>query len=153
MADLENLSRDDWEALLHAPFAAYSVVAAADEAATEAQFRQLRDEIGAGADAFPDGTIGRELADAVAENLDILWSAYRASGRSPRDTLKRAAKGLRGLPDAESIAVRDWLLVVALRVARANRTMGEATVTHEEVAALVELAGWLDRPVPDILEG
>lgn len=148
MGDPAKLSRDDWEALLHAPFAVYSSVAGADQPAMEAQFRRLRDEIVAGQGAFPDGTIGRAMADAVAANMDMLWGAYHASGRKPQDVIKRAVKALRRVPDDEAVAIRDWLLVMAVRVAVASRMAGRAAVSSVESAAIRDLAGWLQRPMP-----
>lgn len=150
MGDPAKLKRDDWEALLHAPFAVYSSVAGADEPAMEAQFRRLGDEIVAGQGAFPDATIGRAMADAVAANMDMLWGAYHASGRKPQDVIKRAVKALRRAPEDEAVAIRDWLLVMAVRIANASRTSGEAAVSPAESTAIRDLAGWLKRPMPEI---
>ncbi|MDP1839028.1 MAG: hypothetical protein Q8L19_11055, partial [Reyranella sp.] len=141
--------RDDWEALLQAPFAVYSTVAGADEPATEAQFRRLGDEILAGQGAFPDATIGRAMAEAVAANVDMLWGAYHASGRKPHDVIKRAVKALGRAPDDEAVAIRDWLLAMAVRIAEASRMAGEAAVSPVETSAIRDLAGWLQRPMPE----
>lgn len=152
MGDPAKLSRDDWEALLHAPFAVYSTVAGADEPAMEAQFRRLGDEILAGQGAFPDATIGRALAEAVAANVDMLWGAFHASGRKPRDVITRAVAALRRAPDDEAVAIRDWLLAMAVRIAEASRTSGEAAVSPVETSAIRDLAGWLQRPMPETPE-
>ncbi len=153
MGDPEKLSRDDWEALLHAPFAVYSTIVAADEEATLAQFRHLNEELLTGQGTFADGSIGRAMAEAVAANADILWEAYRASGRHPRDVIRRAMGGLRQVPDEEAVAIRDWLLVLAVGVAEADRVIGEPTVSWDEASAIRELAGWLKRPMPDLAPG
>ncbi len=150
MGDSADLSGDQWEVLLKLPFAAYTIVATAGDVANEAQFRCFREEIEHGRASFGDGTTGAALTDAVAENLDMLWSAYRASGRSPEDLAKRGVKVLGKVPEGESVAVRDWLLLVALRVAAASRVVGEPPVSWSEVYALKDLARWLKRPVPDI---
>jgi hypothetical protein len=152
MSGPEELSRGEWESLLHAPFCVYSAVAATEPEVTEAQFRCLRDEILAAPQAFADGTIGWTLAETLTANLDVLWAAYRNSGRHPGDDLKRARKALKKVPDDESAAIRDWLIVLGIRVARADRTVGEPPVSHEEVSALRDIAGWLQRPVPPLSE-
>ncbi len=154
MVDSASLSGDQWEALLHLPFAIYSTVADADadQGSAEAQFRSFREQISHGRSVFAEGTTGADLANAVAENLDVLWSAYQASGRSPEAVAGRGMKVLRKIDDGESEAIRDWLLVVALGVARAIHTVGEPPVSWNEVFALRDLAGWLKRPVPDIAE-
>jgi hypothetical protein len=153
MGDKGSLSGDQWEALLHLPFAAYSGVLDVERGGAEAQFRAFRDEIDHGRTAFAEGTTGADLASAVASNLDILWSAYQAAGRSPEDVAKRGMKVLRRLPEDESVAIRDWLLGVALRVAGSTRTVGQPAVSWSEVFALRDLARWLKRPVPDITQG
>lgn len=153
MGDTKPLSGDQWEALLHLPFAMYSTVTEVDQGGAEAQFRSFRDEIEHGRTAFAEGTTGAELANAVAGNLDVLWSAYQAGGRSPEDAVKRAMKVLDKIDEQESEAVRDWLLRLALGVARATRTVGEPPVSWNEVFALRDLARWLKRPVPDITQG
>ena len=152
MSDSVELSRDEWESLLHAPFCVYSAVAATELDVTVAQFRCLRDEILAAQQTFADGTFGRTLAESVAANLDVLWSAYQNSGRHPGDDLKRARKALDKVPDEESAAIRDWLIVLAIRVARADRTVGGQPVSHEEVSAIRDIAGWLQRPIPPLGE-
>ncbi len=152
MDDRASLSGDQWEALLHMPFAVYSSVTDADDGGAEAQFRSFREEIEHGRSVFPEGTTGADLANAVAGNLDVLWSAYQASGRSPEEVVGRGMKVLRRIDDGESEAIRDWLLVVALGAARAIHTVGEPPVSWSEVFALRDLARWLKRPVPDITE-
>jgi hypothetical protein len=149
-----SLSGDQWEALLHLPFAVYSTVADADadQGSAEAQFRSLREEIEHGRSVFAEGTTGADLANAVAGNLDVLWSAHRASGRSPEEVAGRAMKVLHKIDSGESEAIRDWLLVVALGVARAIHTVGEPPVSWSEVYALRDLARWLKRPLPAITE-
>ncbi len=152
MSDPEVLSRDEWEALLHAPFCVYSALVATEPEAGEAQFRCLREEILAARQAFADGTIGWTLTESVAANLDVLWAAYQGSGRHPGDDLKRARKALDKVPDDESTAIRDWLIVLAIRVARADRTLGEPPVSHEDLSAIRDIAGWLKRPIPPLGE-
>jgi hypothetical protein len=153
MGDKTSLSGVQWEALLPLPFAVHSTVTDVDQGAAEAQFRSFREEIEHGRSAFAEGTTGAELANAVAGNLDVLWSAYRASGRSPEDVVGRGMKVLRKLPEDESVAIRDWLLTVGLRLAGATRTVGEPPVSWSEAYALRDLARWLKRPVPDITQG
>jgi len=87
--------------------------------AVEAQFRRLGDEIASGGRVFAEGTIGRTMIDALAENMEPLWAGYQASGRPVKDGLKQAVKALRGAPEDESVAIRDWLLVLALAIAGA----------------------------------
>ena len=152
MSDPQDLSREEWESLLHAPFCVYLTVIAAESEVTQAQFRCLRDEVAAARQAFPDGTIGRTLAETVTANLDVLWAAYQSSGRHPGDDLKRARKVLDKAPEEESAAVRDWLIVLGIRIARTDRTVGEPPVSHEEVSAIRDVAGWLQRPIPPLGE-
>ncbi len=152
MSDPADLSRDEWESLLHAPICVYLTVVATETEATEAQFRCLREEIAAAGQAFADGTIGWTLAEAVTANLDVLWAAYQSSGRHPGQDLKRARKVLDKVPDDESAAVRDWLVVLAIRVAKADRTVGDPPVSHEELSAIRDVAGWLRRPIPPLDE-
>ncbi len=149
MGDQVRLSGDDWEALLRLPFAAYSAASQAGEAAGAAQFRRFHEELDAGRAAFAEGTTGASLTDALAANPDTLWSAYHAEGKSPEDAAKRGMKVLRKVPEAESIAIRDWLLLVALRVAAAYRVVGEEPVSRDEAYAIRDLAKWLDRPLPE----
>lgn len=142
------LSVDDWNRLLQAPLCAYSIVTAGK--GTEAAFRRLREELGASDGSFADGTVGRSLAAAAAADLDTLWMAYLASGQDPRDGIRRAMKVLRRLPREEQLAVRAWLLELALRVAEATRMLGEPSLSDPERRAIGELAGQLRVPVPDL---
>ena len=149
MGDPGRLNRGDWEAVLHAPFHVYSAVASIDGEPLEAQFRRLGDEIASGGGAFVEGTIGRTMIDALAENMEPLWAGYQASGRSVEDGLKRATKALRGAPEDEAVAIRDWLLVLALRIAEARRTVGAESVSPDEASTIQGIADWLERPVPE----
>lgn len=149
MGDPGRLERGDWEAVLHAPFHVYSAVASIDGEPLEAQFRRLGDEIASGGGVFAEGTIGRTMIDALAENMEPLWAGYQASGRSVKDGLKQAVKALRRAPDDESIAIRDWLLVLALAIADARRTVGTESVTPDEASTIREVADWLERPAPE----
>ena len=147
-----DLSRNEWEALLQMPLGVYSAVVEAGEEALEAQFRRFQEELGAGASAFPVGTTGATLVEALLANLDSLWAAFHASGRSPGDAVKRGVKVLRKVPDAESVALRDWLLLVAVHIAGASRIVGEDPVSPDEVSVIQHLASWVKRPVPAIAE-
>lgn len=153
MTDPTNLSRDDWEALLHAPFAAYSVVVEAEAEITSAQFRRLREELATAERRFADGTTGRTLVEAVNANLDVLWDAYLAAGHSPGDVVRRAVKALGHVAPEESEAIRDWLAMLAVRVAEADRVVGEGPMSWDELGAMRELAGWLKRPLPELRRG
>ncbi len=145
----QRLSRDQLEAVLHAPLFVYSMVAGADGEAIAGQFMRLREEVAAGSDAFPDMTVGSVVAQALAANLDVLWEGYQAAGRSPRDGLKRAVKALRRVPDQEAHAYRQWLLTLAMQVADVRHGMGEPRVSPNEAGAIRELAGWLGEPAPE----
>lgn len=152
MTDARDLSRDEWEALMHAPFHAYVHVAGSeDEEPIAAQFRLLVDEINAGQEQFPDGSLGRTLVTTLNANLDALWAGFQASGRSAKDGLSRARKVLdRGDP-GDSTAIRDWLIGLAIAVAEARRTVGTDAISDDERKAIADVAGWLDRPVPGVL--
>lgn len=143
----DTLKRGEWESVLHAPFHVYSVVARVDGEPDEAQFRRLGEEIVAGRAIFPDGSLGARIADALADNVDPLWAAYQASGRSPKDGLVRARKALKRTTDEESIAIRDWWISLGIRVAEVRRTLGTDAVSDNETGAISEIAGWLKRPV------
>lgn len=149
MGDPGRLERGDWEAVLHAPFHVYSAVASIDGEPLEAQFRRLGDEIASGGGVFAEGTIGRTMIDALAENMEPLWAGYQASGRSVKDGLKRATEALRRAPDDESTAIRDWLLNLALRIAEVRRTVGAESVSPEEASTIRDVADWLERPGPE----
>jgi len=149
MGDPGRLNRGDWEAVLHAPFHVYSAVASIDGEPLEAQFRRLGDEIASGGRVFAEGTIGRTMIDALAENMEPLWAGYQASGRPVKDGLKQAVKALRGAPEDESVAIRDWLLVLALAIAEARRTVGAESVSPDEANTIRDVADWLDRPLPE----
>lgn len=149
MATADDLSRDDWEALIHAPFHAYVHVAGSeDEEPIAAQFRLLVDEINAGQEHFPDGSIGRTLTTTLNANLDALWAGFQASGRSAKDGLTRGRKVLDRLDAAESIAIRDWIVALTVAIAEARRTVGTDAISDDETRAIADVAGWLDRPVP-----
>lgn len=150
MGDREKLSRDDWEAVIQAPFRVYSTIAAVDLGPMEAQFRTFRDEVEAGRSVFAHETIGFAMIEALAANLDVLWDAYRASDRSSKDGLKRAVKALRRAPELESAEIRDWLLVLAGRIASVRRVIGDGSVSADEARVIRDLADWLDRPEPEI---
>src|SRR3970040_662710 len=109
MGDPGRLNRGDWEAVLHAPFHVYSAVASIDGKPLEAQFRRLGDEIASGGGVFAEGTIGRTMIDALAENMEPLWAGYQASARPVKDGLTRATKALRQGADDEVVAIRRWL--------------------------------------------
>lgn len=149
MGTMDRLKRRDWEAILHAPFYAYTHVGSADGTPIEAQFRRLGEEIAAGQDLFHEGSLGGTMAAALNENLDPLWAGFRAAGRSPEDGLGRARKALRKAGDAESAGIRDWILAMAARVAEVRRTVGTDAVSLSETEAIRDVARWLDRPVPD----
>jgi len=149
MGDPGRLTRGDWEAVLHAPFHVYSAVASIDGEPLEAQFRRLGDEIASGGRVFAEGTIGRTMIDALAENMEPLWAGYQASARPVKDGLTRATKALRQAPDDESVAIRDWLLALALAIAEARRTVGAESVSPDEANTIRDVADWLDRPLPE----
>lgn len=149
MGDPDRISRGDWETILHAPFQVYRLVASAEGEPTEAQFRRLTEEIVGARGHFSDGTIGLTMTETLAANLDPFWAAYQAAERSPKDGLKRVKKALRKAPDDESLAIRDWLVALAARIADASREVGAESVTEAERRAIAEVAGWLDRPRPE----
>jgi hypothetical protein len=146
--DTSALSQDDLEAILHAPFRVFSLVASADRPADEAQFRRLGEELLAARSVFVEGTIGRTMIEAVSSNLEVLWTAYQAADTSPKSGLKRAMKALQRVPEAEGIAVRDWLIGLGVGIAQARHTIGERVISDAEHGAIRDLARWLDRPVP-----
>ena len=149
MGDPGRLNRGDWEAVLHAPFHVYSAVASIDGEPLEAQFRRLGEEIASGGGVFAEGTIGRTMIDALAENMEPLWAGYQASARPVKDGLTRATKALPQAPDDESVAIRDWLLALALAIAEARRTVGAESVSPDEANTIRDVADWLDRPLPE----
>ncbi len=149
MGDPDRLTRGDWEAILHAPFHVYSAVASIDGTPLEAQFRRLGEEIASGSGVFVEGTIGRTMIDALVENMEPLWAGYQASGRSVEDGLKGATKALRRAPEGEAVAIRDWLLVLARRIAEARRTIGAESVSPDEASTIRDIADWLERPLPE----
>ncbi len=149
MGDPDKIARDDWETLLHAPFRVYSLVAGAEGAEpTVAQFRALTEALTAATGRFEGGTIGHVLAATLVADLDPLWTSYGASHRSPKDGLKHVKRALRSAPDDEAIEISDWLVDLAVTIARSSRTMGEAALSAQEATAVREIAGWLDRPTP-----
>ena len=149
MASADDLGPDDWEAIMHAPFHAYVHVAGSgDQEPIAAQFRLLVDEINAGQEHFPDGTLGRTLTSTLNSNLDALWAGYQESGRSAKDGLIRARKVLDRVDGQESAAIGDWIITLAVAVAETRRTMGTDAVSDTESKAIAEIADWLDRPVP-----
>lgn len=150
MGDPDRISRGDWETILHAPFQVYRLVASAEGVATEAHFRRLTEEITGARGHFSDGTIGLTMAETLAANLDAFWAAHQATDRSPKDGLKRVRKALRKAPEDESLAIRDWLVSLAVRIADARREMGAGSVSEGEQGAITDLAGWLDRPTPEM---
>ena len=96
MASADDLGRDEWEAIMHAPFHAYVHVAGSEkEEPIVAQFRLLVDEINAGQEHFPEGSLGRVLTSTLNANLDALWAGFHASNRSARDGLTPSAQGPR----------------------------------------------------------
>src|SRR3972149_7925400 len=124
MGDPGRWNGGDWEAVLHAPFHVTSAVASIDGEPLEAQFRRLGEEIASGGGVFAEGTIGRTMIDALAENMEPLWAGYQASARPVKDGLTRATKALRKAPEDEAVALRDWLLALALGVAGGRRAGG-----------------------------
>ena len=148
MRTAESLSRDEWERILHAPFHAYVHVGGVGGPPIEAQFRFLTEEFAAGRDAFADGSVGAMMTTALTENLDSLWNAFQASGRSSKDGLSRARKTLGKVSNAESEAVRDWIIRLAGGVGQVRRVMGTEAISPDEAAAISDIAGWLRRPLP-----
>jgi hypothetical protein len=146
MGDPDRMSQDDWETILHAPFQVYHLVATAEGAPDEAQFRCLSDEIQAARGHFGDGSVGHTMAETLAGNLDPFWIAYQASGRRPEDGLKRVTGALRTAPESEAIAIRDWLVALAARIAEARREMSGPAISDSEARAVLDVARWLDRP-------
>ncbi|MEO8468801.1 MAG: hypothetical protein ABI573_03940 [Chloroflexota bacterium] len=148
MRTADSLSRDEWERILYAPFHAYMHVGGVGGPPIEAQFRYLTEEFAAGHDAFSDGSVGAMMTAALTENLDPLWTAFQADGRSPKDGLSRARKTLSKVSDTESEAVRDWLIALASGIGQVRRVMGNEIISPGEAAAISDVAGWLGRPVP-----
>jgi len=153
MGDPDRISKGDWTVILHAPYLVYRFVAAADGEPLEAQFRRFSEEIGAARGHFSDGTIGAMLAETLAGNLDAFWAASHEAGRSPKDGLKRVKKALRKAPEDESIAIRDWLVTLGIQIADARREVGADAVSPDEVAAIRDIAGWVDRPALELAQG
>jgi hypothetical protein len=147
------LSRDDWEAILHAPFHVYSAAASADGVPSATQFRRLREEIDAGPGAFAGAGVGHEMMATLAGNLDVLWAGYQASGRSVRDGVKRVVKSLGKISEAESAAIRDWLLLLAIHVAEARKVIGGESVNPDEQKVIAEVGSWLERTLPTVDPG
>ncbi len=148
MRTAESLSRDEWEGILHAPFHAYMHVGGVEGPPIEAQFRFLTEEFAAGRDAFSDGSVGAMMTAALTENLDSLWAAFQATGQSSKDGLNRARKTLGKVSDAESEAIRDWIIRLASGVGQVRRVMGTEAISPDEAAAISDIAGWLHRPLP-----
>lgn len=148
MRTADSLSRDDWERILHAPFHAYMHVGGVEGPPIEAQFRFLTEEFAAGREAFPAGSVGAAMTAALTENLDPLWAAFQEAGRSSKDGLSRARKTLNKVSDAESEAVRDWIITLASGVGQVRRVMGTEAISPDEAAAISDVAGWLRRPLP-----
>lgn len=152
MASADDLSRDEWEAIMHAPFHAYVHVAKSEDAEPiAAQFRILIDEINAGQEHFPEGSLGRLLTSTLNANLDALWAGFQVSDRSARDGLTRARKVLDRADPGESATIRDWIVSLTVAVAQASRTIGTDVISDDETRAIADVAGWLDRPVPGLL--
>ncbi len=149
MGDPARISKGEWEVILHAPFQVYSTVAGADGEPSEAQFRRFAEELERSRTAFGPGTIGHTMIQTLTGNLDALWLAYHANGREPRDGLRRLTKALRTAPDDESFAIRDWLLTLAIEIAAARHDMGDDTISDTEIGAMRDVAGWVDRPLPE----
>lgn len=148
MRTAESLSRDEWERILHAPFHAYMHVGGVEGPPIEAQFRFLTEEFAAGRDTFSEGSVGAMMTAALTENLDPLWAAFQAAGRSSKDGLTRARKTLGKVSNAESEAVRDWIIRLAGGVGQVRRVMGTEAISPDEAAAISDVAGWLRRPLP-----
>ena len=148
MAIADRFSSDQWEHILHAPFHAYMHVGGADGPPIEAQFRRLTEELAAGRESFPEGSLGGLVSAALVENLDALWAGFRAAARSPKDGLVRARKVLDKAELDDSEAIRDWIIAVAIGVGEARRVMGTEAVSPTEAAAVNDIADWLRRPVP-----
>lgn len=148
MSIADRFSSDQWEHILHAPFHAYMHVGGADGPPIEAQFRRLTEELTAGRESFLDGTLGSLVAAALTENLDALWEGFRAAARSPKDGLVRARKTLDRAEEADSAAIRDWVITMAIGIAEARRVLGSEAVSPTEAAAVSDVADWLQRPLP-----
>ncbi len=115
----------------------------------EAQFRACRGHLEVGHGEFPDGTVGQTMVDTLTANLDALWDAYQAAGRSSKNGLGRARKALSRISDDASDGVRDWLIGLAEQIAAARRTVGEGSISKSELDVMSSVAEWLDRPLPD----
>lgn len=144
----EQLTNDEWDAIVRAPFCVYSLVASAGGPPDAAQFRVLTEEIMVGRTTFPATSVGHALLEAIAVDQEGSWAAYQASGVSPKDGVKRSMKALGRVAEADSVAVRDWLLTLATAIARSEHMMGEPAISDTEALAIQDLAGWLERPVP-----
>jgi hypothetical protein len=144
----EQLTNDEWDAIVRAPFCVYSLVASADRPPDAAQFRVLAEEITAARTTFPATSLGHALVEAIVADQEGVWAAYQASGLPPRDGIKRSMQALRRVSEPEAIAVRDWLLTLATAIARSEHMMGEPPISDPEARAIEDLAGWLERPIP-----
>ncbi len=137
---------------MHAPFHAYVHVAGSEkEEPIAAQFRLLVDEINAGQEHFPEGSLGRVLTTTLNANLDALWAGFQASDRSAKDGLTRARTVLDRANPVESAAIRDWIVALTVSVAEASRTVGTDVISDDETHGIADVAEWLERPMPGLL--
>lgn len=52
------------------------------------------------------------------------------------------------MPQDDGTAIKDWLLLLAVRIAEVRRLMGETSISSKEADVIRDLAGSLGRPIP-----
>ena len=149
MAEKDRFSVDEWDALVKAPTAAFSLVFAADKLA----FVSMVKESFAGGQAIRAARKEDDWPDVVAEMIDYQESHRRElsagtkSGetmaqarRIGRDLLAEAAQAAEKLAPEEMEAYLRWVLGIARHVAESAKELGSDTrISPKEAAALEEI--------------
>jgi hypothetical protein len=166
MTTKEDFTTDEWKRLLQAPVAAGFSVMLADP-----DFTGILRELKALSRAFEKLDVPLEAAElvgslvadlkAMSERKEHLPGSEDFTEGRPQEIRARILENLRGIgpllaartPPAEAAGFRRWLLGIGLAVAEASREggffgIGGARVSEKEKAALRELAGVLEVPLP-----
>jgi len=146
----EPLKSWELETLAFAPLSAYSALTRATGAANPNQFRRLRELLEAGDASVEAGAAGRAALADLRANIEARFADFETLDVDPKKGLERTRKVLRRLPDEEREAFARWLVELAIRIAEASRTLGEAAIDDAEVHAIRDIAKWLGAPAPDL---
>jgi hypothetical protein len=152
----ETFTAEEWENLVSLPYATAMTVmmAAPNIMGIWGETKAMMQEPAALAAASGASLVGLLSADAQARAKDLIqeqqtaWKSDQAGYRTKTlEACRAAASALTKAAPEESLAFKNWVMAVSMKVAEASKEHGVA-VSEPEQAALAEIAGALGVSTP-----